>query len=104
MAVTLSQIRAWSTAPLTDAASYWSKTADQWDDVFLTMRNQSQSIAWKGAGGDGLRQRTAADFSTVSGKADQLRQAAVSPAMGRAKSAPPNNARCSLSRTRRTRV
>lgn len=76
MAVTLSQIRAWSTVPLTDAATYWSKTADQWDDVFSTMRNQSQTIAWKGAGGDALRQRTAADFSTVSGRADKLRQAA----------------------------
>lgn len=40
------------------------------------MRNQSQSIAWKGAGGDALRQRTGADYTLVSGKADELRQAA----------------------------
>ncbi|UXA04437.1 hypothetical protein KXD96_15535 [Mycobacterium sp. SMC-2] len=76
MAVTLSEIRAWSTEPLVNAATYWSKTADQWEDVFLTMRSQSQSITWQGAGGDALRQRTSADLSTVSGKADQLRQAA----------------------------
>ncbi|OCB33699.1 hypothetical protein A5675_21640 [Mycobacterium malmoense] len=76
MAVTLSQIRAWSTQHLTDAASYWSKTADQWEDTFLTMRNQSQSIVWKGAGGDALRQRTGGDYTLVSGKADELRQAA----------------------------
>lgn len=76
MAVTLSQIRGWSTAHLTDAAGYWSQTADRWDDTFLTMRNQSQSIPWKGAGGDALRQRTGADYTLVSGKAAELRQAA----------------------------
>lgn len=76
MAVTLSQIQAWSTAQLTDAASYWTKSADHWEDVFLTMRNQSQSVAWQGAGGDSLRQRTGADLTVVSGKADRLRQAA----------------------------
>lgn len=76
MAVTLSQIRSWSTTPLTDAAGYWTQTADRWEDTFLTMRNQAQSITWHGAGGDALRQRTASDLSTVTGKADQLRQAA----------------------------
>ena len=40
------------------------------------MRNQSYAIAWHGAGGDGLRQRTSADLPIVSAKADQLRQAA----------------------------
>ncbi|WP_293039842.1 hypothetical protein [Mycobacterium sp.] len=76
MAATLSQIRAWSTEHLTDAASHWNRTADQWEDAFLQMRNQSHAIAWKGAGGDALRQRVAADLSTVSGKAAQLRRAA----------------------------
>lgn len=76
MAATLSQIRAWSTAHLTDAAGYWNKTADQWESTFLKMRNQSQSIAWKGAGGKALQQRTGADLAVVTGKADQLRKAA----------------------------
>ena len=40
------------------------------------MRNQSYAIAWHGAGGDGLRQRTSADLPIVNAKADQLRQAA----------------------------
>ncbi|MGV0068566.1 hypothetical protein ACRU44_12625 [Mycobacterium colombiense] len=74
--LTQSQIRAWSTQHLTSAASYWNQTADQWEDAFLTMRNQSHAMTWLGAGGDGLRQRTGADLSTVSTKADQLRQAA----------------------------
>lgn len=76
MPATLSQIRAWSTEHLIDAATYWAQTADHWEDVFLTIRNQSHAINWSGAGGDGLRGRAAADLSIVSGKADQLRQAA----------------------------
>jgi hypothetical protein len=76
MPATLSQVRAWSTEHLIDAAGYWTQTADRWEDAFLTMRNQAQSITWHGAGGDALRQRTGADLSVVSGKADQLRQAA----------------------------
>jgi hypothetical protein len=75
MPATMPQIRAWSTVHLVNAASYWSDAADQWEDVFLQMRNQSYAIAWQGAGSDGLRQRTATDLSIVSGKADQLRQA-----------------------------
>ncbi|OBH89600.1 hypothetical protein [Mycobacterium sp. E2733] len=76
MAATLTQIQAWSTEHLIDAAGYWTETADRWEDAFLTMRNQAQSITWHGAGGDALRQRTGADVSVVSAKADQLRQAA----------------------------
>ena len=76
MPATLSQIEAWSTEHLIDAAAYWTQTADRWEDAFLTMRNQAQSISWHGAGGDALRQRTGADLSVVSGKADLLRQAA----------------------------
>lgn len=76
MPATLSQIKAWSTEHLIDAAAYWTQTADRWEDAFLTMRNQAQSITWHGAGGDALRQRTSADLSVVSGKADLLRQAA----------------------------
>ncbi|OMC17181.1 hypothetical protein [Mycobacterium sp. SP-6446] len=76
MPATLSQIQAWSTEPLIDAAGYWTQTADRWEDAFVTMRNQSHSMSWQGAGGDALRERTGADLSVVSGKADQLRQAA----------------------------
>lgn len=67
---------AWSTEHLIDAAVYWTQTADRWEDAFLTMRNQAQSITWHGAGGNALRQRTGADLTVVSGKADLLRQAA----------------------------
>lgn len=75
MLPTLSQIHAWDTEHLITAAQYWTKTADQWENAFLQMRNQSHTITWEGAGGDGLRQRTGADLAIVSAKADHLREA-----------------------------
>lgn len=53
MLPTLSHIHAWDTEHLIEAAYYWTKVADQWEDVFLEMRNRSHFIAWEGAGGDG---------------------------------------------------
>lgn len=75
MLPTLSQIHAWDTEHLISAARNWAKTADQWEDAFLQIRNQSHAITWEGAGGDGLRQRTCADLAIVSAKADHLREA-----------------------------
>ncbi|OSC38477.1 hypothetical protein B8W66_20410 [Mycobacterium decipiens] len=75
MVSTLSQVRSWSTDHLIEAATYWTTTADRWEDVFVRMRNQSHALVWEGAGGDGLRTRTGADLAVVSAKADQLRQA-----------------------------
>lgn len=34
MAVTLSQIRSWSTEHLTNAAGYWTQTVDHWKTCF----------------------------------------------------------------------
>ncbi len=76
MTATLSQIRAWDTQHLVSAAGYWNKTADHWEDVFLQMRNRSNSLPWRGAGGEALRRRTGADLLIVSRHADQLREAA----------------------------
>jgi hypothetical protein len=76
MAPTLSQLQAWDTDHLINAATYWTKTANQWDDAFTQVRNQSQTMGWEGQGGDALRTRTGGDLATVSTKADQLRNAA----------------------------
>ncbi|ABL03712.1 conserved hypothetical protein [Mycobacterium ulcerans Agy99] len=43
MVPTLSQVRAWSTGHLIEATSYWTQTADQWEDVFLQMRHEVAS-------------------------------------------------------------
>jgi len=71
----LSQIRAWSTEHLVEAATYWTKIADYWEDAFLQMRNGSHTFVWEGTGGDALRTRTGADLAIASGNADQLRLA-----------------------------
>ncbi len=43
MVPTLSQVRAWSTGHLIEATSYWTQTADQWEDVYLQMRHEVAS-------------------------------------------------------------
>ncbi|CQD21917.1 transmembrane protein [Mycobacterium europaeum] len=103
MPATLSQIEAWSTEHLIDAAAYWTQTADRWEDAFLTMRNQAQSITWHGAGGDALRQRTGADLSVVSGKADLLRQAAGIARNGASDIGGPSGESSTASKTRKMR-
>ncbi|ARG92305.1 hypothetical protein B1T50_10435, partial [Mycobacterium kansasii] len=40
---TLSQVRTGSTQHLIEAAGYWTKTADQWEDVFLQL-SDSDSV------------------------------------------------------------
>ncbi|CAM3050917.1 hypothetical protein BST27_14890 [Mycobacterium intermedium] len=77
MLPTLSQLRAWDTEHLINAANNWTATADQWEEVFIQIRNQAHSVAWSGAGGDALRDRTTADLSTVDSKVAQLRNAAA---------------------------
>lgn len=76
MPPTLSQLQVWDTDHLTNAATYWAQTADRWEDIFIQVRNQSQTMGWEGQGGDALRGRTNGDLTVVSAKADQLRNAA----------------------------
>ncbi|BCO37436.1 hypothetical protein BMW24_013830 [Mycobacterium heckeshornense] len=72
---TLSQIRAWDTDHLIEAADHWTATADRWDDAFWQVWNQSASMNWEGQAQDALLNRTTADKATASGKSDQLREA-----------------------------
>jgi hypothetical protein len=76
MPPTLSQLQAWDTEHLINAANHWTTTADQWEDAFTQMRNEAQTIAWEGEGGDALRARTSGDLAIVTPKTDELRSAA----------------------------
>lgn len=76
MVPTLSQLEAWDTEHLINAATYWTTTANQWEDAFTQIRNQSHTMGWDGQGGDALRARTSADLTSVTAQADQLRNAA----------------------------
>jgi hypothetical protein len=75
MIPTLSQIEAYSTDHLVDAADHWDRLADRWEDAHWQVRNQAHVLAWRGAAADALRERTISDYTVVSSQADQLRGA-----------------------------
>lgn len=72
---TLSQIQAWDTEHLIDAAEHWDATANRWDDVYGQVWQQSLSMDWQGQARDALVDRTTTDKTTVTGHSDQLREA-----------------------------
>ena len=73
MVSTLSQIEAYSTDHLVEAADHWDKLADRWEDAHWQIRNQAQVLDWQGAAAEALRARTTSDYTIASGQADQLR-------------------------------
>jgi hypothetical protein len=75
MVPTLSQIEAYSTDHLVDAADHWDGLADRWEDAHWQVRNQAHVLDWQGAAADALRARTASDYTLASSQADQLRNA-----------------------------
>jgi hypothetical protein len=75
MIPTRSHIEAYTTDHLVDAAEYWARLAERWEDAHWQVRNQAHSLDWQGYGGDALRARTASEYIIASGHADQLRGA-----------------------------
>ena len=74
MIPTRSQIEAYTTDHLVDAADYWDGLADRWEDAHWQVRNQAHALDWRGFAGDALRARTASDYIVASDHADQLRR------------------------------
>jgi hypothetical protein len=74
---TRSQVEAYTADHLVDAAEYWDRLADRWQDAHWQVRNEAHSLDWEGFGGDALRARTVSDYDVASDKADQLREAAT---------------------------
>jgi hypothetical protein len=77
MIPTRSQLEAYTTDHLVEAASYWEGLADRWEDAHWQVRNEAHSLDWAGFGGDALRRRTVSDYEVATGKAGQLREAAM---------------------------
>jgi hypothetical protein len=77
MIPTRSQVEAYTADHLVDAAEYWDRLADRWEEAHWQVRDQAHSLDWEGFGGDALRSRTVSDYDVASGKAGQLRQAAT---------------------------
>jgi hypothetical protein len=71
----LSQLLAWPTEHLTQAADYWDDTAARWYGVFTEVWQDSLSIDWTGQAADKLRTRTTADRTKVNGLVDDLQEA-----------------------------
>lgn len=72
----LSDLLAWPTEHLTDAADRWKTTGERWYDVFAQIHQESLSVDWEGNGADALHIRTYADMSAVGDLVDQLHAAA----------------------------
>jgi hypothetical protein len=72
----LSELLAWPTEHLTEAATYWQATGARSYEVFDHIWRDSLSVDWQGSAAHTLRTRTFSDKVTVSGVHDQLGLAA----------------------------
>lgn len=76
--LTLSQVEALDTAYLRDAADYWERTANLWEESFTDVYRRVSApggTAWTGFGAHGALQRSYADMVMVRDPVDQLHQA-----------------------------
>jgi hypothetical protein len=73
----LSQVLAYNTEHLIDAAAHWQGLADQREEVFATAHNDARTLPWEGQAADALHARTGADFDTAMQSAERLRAAAM---------------------------
>jgi hypothetical protein len=74
---TRSQIEAYTTDHLVDAADHWDGLADRWEDAHWQVRNQAHALDWQGLAGDALQARTASDYVVAADHADLLRVRAL---------------------------
>ncbi|WP_396929691.1 hypothetical protein [Mycolicibacterium sp.] len=75
----LSQVRAWDTVHLTEAAARWTDTAAMWEDAFARVSSQISvpgGTRWDGSAAEAAQVRSSSDRLRVIGLADRLHQAA----------------------------
>ncbi|MCT7658344.1 hypothetical protein [Mycobacterium deserti] len=76
----LSQIRAWETEHLVDAATTWRTTADQWQGSFFQVASHMPApggTPWEGAASEAAQSRASADAMKVDELAASLRSAST---------------------------
>jgi hypothetical protein len=81
----LSQIRAWDTYHLADAATDWRTAADHWEETFSHVAHQMPApggIPWEGNGAEAAQLRASTDLVKVRGLADSVRSASTVAANG----------------------
>lgn len=77
--LTLSRLRVWDVAHLTDAAAHWTRAATDWEDVFDRLASQMSSpggMSWVGVAAEEAQRRAYTDRLKVVGMADRLHEAA----------------------------
>lgn len=72
----LSQVLAWPTNHLTEAANYWEAVGERSYGVASQVWRDGLSVDWQGRGADALHTATHADMQKTSAVADQLQAAA----------------------------
>lgn len=72
----VSQLMAWPTEHLTEAADHWEAVAARSYGVASQVLRDALNVDWHGDGGDALREVTRNDMKTTSAVADQLQAAA----------------------------
>src|SRR5262245_58789058 len=76
----LSQIRAWDTEHLVDAATTWCTTADQWQESFSQVASHMPApggVPWEGVGSEAAQLRASTDATEVDDLAVRLRSAST---------------------------
>jgi hypothetical protein len=73
---TLSHLRGYSTDHLVEAAAHWNEAAGRWDNTYLTVAQEAQTLDWVGRNRDVSVERIHADHQTVRGNAAALTSAA----------------------------
>lgn len=76
----LSQVQNWEIDHLSQAATHWSNTADDWQNSFDRVAQQMPSpggFSWHGEGAESAQTRATADRAKVRGASDDLRVASA---------------------------
>lgn len=76
MIPTQPQVRAYNTDHLTDGARHWESAGDNWESVYVRVRNGLQSIGWEGEAADAAMTASDIDLRKVLGHVDHLRATA----------------------------
>jgi hypothetical protein len=85
MLPTLSQIQAWDTTHLENAATQWASTADTWEEAFTRIHHQVPNpggVPWRGRTAEAALLRTAQDRYSAIEAADGVRDAANAARLG----------------------
>ncbi len=85
MSPSLTEVRAWDTRHLTDAATQWTGSATTWEHTFTQLTQQVGSAGgatWQGTAAESAQRRAFSDRIVVLGFVDKLHSAAAAAARG----------------------